>query len=108
MNGKRVEFQKNVKTCSENLTKQPKKYIRTWNLFGMIFDNFGTIFGDFLGSRRPPKSESERKLIFNSFLTDFGCLLGPLLGAMLRQNGPPKLSKITFFEFLTLPKSMHF
>ena len=108
MNGKRVQFQKSVKTCSEKLTKQPKKNIRTWNLFGKILDNFGTIFEDFLGSRRPPKSESERKPIFNSFLIDFGSLLGPLLGAMLRQNGPPKLSKVTFFEFVTLPKSMHF
>ena len=65
MNGKRVEFQKSVKTCNDKLTKQPKK-------------------------------------------TDFGSLLGPLLGAMLRQNGPPKLSKVTFFEFFTHPKSMHF
>jgi len=96
MNGKRVQFQKSVKTCNEKLTKQPKKNIRTWNLVGMNLDNFGTIFGHFLGSRRPPKSESERKPIFNSFLTDFGCLLGPLLGAMLRQNGAPKLSKVTF------------
>ena len=108
MNGKRVQFQKNVKTCNGNLSKQPKKNIRTWNLVGMILDNFGTIFGHFLGSRRPPKSESERKPIFNSFLIDFGGLLGPLLGAMLRQNGPPKLSKVTFFDFFTLPKSMHF
>ena len=108
MNGKRVQFQKSVKTCNEKLTKQPKKNIRTWNLVGMILDHFGIIFGHFLGSRRPPKSESERKLILNIFLTDFGCLLGPLLGAMLRQNGPPKLSKVTFFEFFTLPKSMHF
>ena len=108
MNGKRVQFQKRMKTCNEKLTKQPKKNIRTWNLFGMVLDNFGTIFGNFLGSRRPPKSESERKPIFNSFLIDFGGLLGPLLGAMLRQNGPPKLSKVTFFEFFTLPKSIHF
>ena len=108
MNGKRVQFQKNVKTCNENLSKQPKKNIRTWNLVGMILNHFGTSFGHFLGSRRPSKSESERKPIFNSFLTDFGCLLGPLLGAMLRQNGPPKLSKVTFFDFFTVPKSMHF
>ena len=108
MNGKRVEFQKNVKTCSENLTKQPKKYIRTWNLFGMIFDNFGTIFGDFWGSRRPPKSEFQRESMWGKFLVDFGSLLGPLLGAMLRQNGPPRFFKVTFFEFFTLPKSMHF
>ena len=108
MNGKRVEFQKNVKTCIEKLTKQPKKNIRTWNLFGVVFDNFGTIFGNFLGSQRLPKSESKREPIFNRLLTDFGSLLGPLLGTMLRQNGPPKLSKVTFFEFFTLPKSMHF
>ena len=108
MNGKRVEFQKSVKTCSENLTKQPKKYIRTWNLFRMIFHYFGTIFGDFWGSWRPPKSEFQRESVVLQFLVDFGSLLGPLLGAMLRQNGPPKLSKVTFFEVFTLPKSMHF
>ena len=108
MNGKRVQFQKRVKTCNEKLSKQPKKNIRTWNLVGMILDNCGIIFGHFLRFRRPPKSESERKPIFIGFLTDFGSLLGPLLGAMLRQNGPPKLSKVTFFEFFTLPKSMHF
>ena len=109
MNGKRVQIQKSVKTCNEKLTKQPKKNIRTWNLFGRILDHFGTIFGSFLGSLRLPKSESERKPIFNSFLIDFGGLLGPLLGTMLQQNGPPKLSKVTFFELLfTLPKSMHF
>ena len=108
MNGKRVQVQKSVKTCNEKLTKQPKKNTRTWSLFGKILDNFGTIFGHFLGSRRHPKSESKREPIFDCFLTDFGSLLGPLLGAMLRQNGPPKLSKVTFFEFFTIPKSMHF
>ena len=40
------------------------------------------------------------------FLVVFGGLLGPLLGAMLRQSRPPKLSKVTFFDFLTLPKSI--
>ena len=64
------------------------------------------IFGNFLGSQRPPKSESERKPIFNSFLTDFGCLLGPLLGTMLRQNGLPKLSKVTLFYF-SYPSEKH-
>ena len=92
MNGKRVQFQKNMETCSEKLTKQPKKNIRTWNLFKRILDHVGTIFGDFLGSRRPPKSESKREPMFNRFLIDFGGLLGPLLGAMLRQNEPPKFS----------------
>ena len=47
MNGKRVQFQKSVKTCNEKLTKQPKKNIRTWNLVGMILDNFVIIFGHF-------------------------------------------------------------
>ena len=108
MNGKRVEFQKSVKTCSEKLTKRPKKNIRTWNLFGMIFDNLGTIFGNFWGSWRPPKSEFQRESLLFQFVVDFGSLLGPLLGAMLRQNGPPKLSKVTFFELFTLPKSIHF
>ena len=107
MNGKRIQFQKNVKTCNENLSKQPKKNIRTWNLVGMILDHFGMIFGHFLGSRRPPKSESERKPIFNNFLAGFGGLLGTLLGAMLRQNGPPKLSKVTSFDFLFFRKGMH-
>ena len=108
MNGKRVQFQKSMKTYNEKLTKQPKKNTRTWNLFGRHMDYVGTIFGHVLGSRRPPKSESERRPIFYSFLTDFGGLLGSLLGTMLRQNGPPKLSKVTFFEFFTLPKSMQF
>ena len=108
MNGKRVEFQKSVKTCNEKLTKQTKKNIRTWNLVGMILYHFGTIFGHFLGSRRPPKSESERKQIFYSFLIDFGSLLGPLLGAMLVQNGVLKLSKVIFLSFLTLPKNHQF
>ena len=40
------------------------------------------------------------------FLVVFGGLLGPLLGTMLRQSRPPKLSKVTFFDFLTLPKSI--
>ena len=108
MNGKRVEFQKSVKTCNDKLTKQPKENIRTWNSFRRILDHVGTIFGNFLGSRRPPKSKSKREPIFVCFLIDFGSLLGPLLGAMLRQNGLPKLSKVTFFEFLTLAKSFHF
>ena len=42
----------------------------------------------------------------------FEALLGPLLGtlleAMLGQNGLLKLSKVTFFDFLTPPRSLHF
>ena len=85
-----------------------KKYIKTWSIIRRILHHVGTIFGDFLGSRRPPKSEFQRESVVLQFWVDFGCLLGPLLGTMLRQNGPPKLSKVTFFYFSTLPKSMYF
>ena len=63
--------------------KQFEKSLRkptAWNLFGKILEYFGTIFGDFLGSRRLPKSESEIEQILKRFLKDFGDLLGPLGG----------------------------
>ena len=73
---------------------------------GRILDHFGVIFGDFLGSRRLPKSRFGRETVVCRFLVVFGGLLGPLLGAMLRQNRPPKLSEVTFFDLLTLPKTI--
>ena len=95
MNGKRVEIQKSVKTCSEKLTKQPqKKELGTY--VGGFWHYFSTIFGYFWGSWRPPKSEFQRESLLLQLLVDFGSLLGPLLGAMLRQNGLPKLSKVIF------------
>ena len=74
--------------------------------FGRILDHFGIIFGDSLGCRRPPKSDFERESLSYRFLIAFWRLLGPLLEAMLRPNRPRKLSKVTFFDFLTLPKSI--
>ena len=87
MNGKRVEFQKSVKTCNGKLTKQPKKNIRTWSLFGRILDNFGTIFGHILRSRRHPKSESKREPIFECFFDRFWKPLGtPLLHFLMARH----------------------
>ena len=80
MNGKRVEFQKSVKTCSETLTKQPKKNIRTWNLFGMMFDNFGTIFGNFCGVPEASQERVPKRVgsfaIFGPFWKPLGTPLG--------------------------------
>ena len=49
--------------------------------------------------------------IFDRFLIDFGPILGPSwepLGAMLRQNGPPKLSQVCFLGFFTLLETSKF
>ena len=70
--------------------------------FWIIFD---AIFGDFLVSRWPLGPFLGASWGRSRFLVVFGGLLGPLLGAMLRHSRPPKLSKVTFFDFLTLPKA---
>ena len=63
---------------------------------------FWTILEPFLatfwGPGGLPGASPKESRFLKRFLIDFGSLLEPLLGTMLRQNGPPKLSKITFFS----------
>ena len=80
----------------------------SWKILVPIWVHFGTIFEHFLGTRRLSNREFERELIFDRFWLDFGPLLGTLLGAMLGQDGPLKLCKVTFFYFLPSPWSLHY
>ena len=60
MDGKRVEFQRRVKTCIEQLTKQQKEKHKNlepmWEDFGPLRKNFWKRFGSILGWSWKPKS----------------------------------------------------
>ena len=64
------------------------------------------IFGHFSGPGRLLRSGFERETVVYRFLVVFWRPLGAALGAMLRPNRHRKLSKVTFFDFLTVPKSI--